>query len=101
MTIPIVQLKITAIFPQKLKYDTKKVIDCKFCNTTKYLREDDSEIFASKEILKDLEKDFYLSPESHGDGLLCCKDVFISHRVYKFFNDNKIKNICAEPIRFE
>lgn len=97
----IVQLKINDIFPQKLKYDTKKVIKCKFCNTIKYLRKDDSETFASKEILKDLDKDFYLSPESHGDGLLCCKDVFISNRVYKFFIDNKIKNICVEPVRFE
>ena len=96
----IVQLKINAIFPQKLKFDTKEVINCKSCNTIKNLRKDDSEIFAPKEILKDLDKDFYLSQEWHGAGLLCCKSVLISNRVYKFFVDNKIKNINAEPIKF-
>ncbi|MBP5577466.1 MAG: hypothetical protein J6X67_11990 [Treponema sp.] len=96
----IVQLKINAIFPEKLKFDTKEVINCKSCNTIKNLRKDDSEIFAPKEILKDLDKDFYLSQEWHGAGLLCCKTVLISNRVYKFFIDNKIKNINAEPIKF-
>lgn len=96
----IVQLKINAIFPEKLKFDTKEVINCKSCNTIKNLRKDDSEIFAPKEILKDLDKDFYLSQEWHGAGLLCCKSVLISNRVYKFFVDNKIKNINAEPIKF-
>ena len=61
----------------------------------------DSEVFAPKNVIKDLNKDFYLSQEFHGDGFLCCKSVLISNRVYKFFNDNKIKNICAEPIKFE
>ena len=51
-------------------------------------------------LLKDLDKDFYLSQEWHGAGLLCCKSVLISNRVYKFFVDNKIKNINAEPIKF-
>lgn len=97
----IVQLKVNALFPGKLKFDTKKIINCKFCNTKKYLQKEDSEIFASKEILQDLDKDFYLSQEFHGDGFLCCNSVLISNRVYKFLIDNKIKNICAEPIRFE
>jgi len=65
------------------------------------LIKDGSEITVSKEILKNLDKDFYLSQEFTGDGLLCCRRVLISNRVYKFFNDNKIKNICVEPIRFE
>ena len=34
----IVQLKINAIFPEKLKFDTKEVINCKSCNTIKNLR---------------------------------------------------------------
>lgn len=97
----VVQLKINSIFPHKLKYDTKKVIKCKVCNRKKDLKKDDSEIFASKEILDNLDKDFYLSQEFAGDGLLCCKRIIISNRVYKFLNSNKIKNICVEPIKFE
>lgn len=96
----IVQLKINPVFPQKLKYNVKNVIVCKACNQKKDLKKDDAEIFASKEIIKDLDKDFYLSQECTGDGLLCCKRVIISNRVYKFFNENKIKNICAEPIKY-
>ena len=97
----IVQLKINTVFPTKLKYEVKKVIECKVCNQKKDLIKDGSEITVSKEILKHLDKDFYLSQEFTGDGLLCCRRVLISNRVYKFFNDNKIKNICVEPIRFE
>ena len=97
----IVQLKINTVFPTKLKYEVKKVIECKVCNQKRDLIKDGSEITVSKEILKDLDKDFYLSQEFTGDGLLCCRRVLISNRVYKFFNDNKIKNICVEPIRFE
>ncbi|HBB14558.1 MAG TPA: hypothetical protein DCZ76_09810 [Treponema sp.] len=96
----IVQLKINAIFPEKLEFDTKEVINCKSCNTIKKLKKNDSEIFAPKDILKDLDKDFYLSKEFTGGGLLCCQYVLISNRVYKFFVDNKIKNINAEPIKF-
>lgn len=96
----IVQLKINAIFPEKLEFDTQEVINCKSCNTIKKLKKNDSEIFAPKDILKDLDKDFYLSKEFTGGGLLCCQYVLISNRVYKFFIDNKIKNICAEPIKF-
>lgn len=97
----IVQLKINTVFPTKLKYEVKKVIECNVCNQKRDLIKDGSEITVSKEILKDLDKDFYLSQEFTGDGLLCCRRVLISNRVYKFFNDNKIKNICVEPIRFE
>ncbi len=96
----IVQLKINAIFPEKLEFDTQEVINCKSCNTIKKLKKNDSEIFAPKDILKDLDKDFYLSKEFTGGGLLCCQYVLISNRVYKFFIDNKIKNINAEPIKF-
>lgn len=96
----IVQLKINAIFPEKLEFDTQEVINCKSCNTIKKLKKNDSEIFAPKDILKDLDKDFYLSKEFTGGGLLCCQYVLISNRVYKFFVDNKIKNINAEPIKF-
>lgn len=97
----IVQLKINSIFPAKLQYDVEKVIDCKQCKQKRDVMKMDSEVFAPKNVIKDLNKDFYLSQEFHGDGFLCCKSVLISNRVYKFFNDNKIKNICAEPIKFE
>lgn len=96
----IVQLKITAIFPSKMLYEVEKVVDCKECNQKRDVMKTSSEIFVPKEILDRLDKDFYLSQEFTGDGLLCCKHVLISSRVYKFFNENKIKNICAEPIRF-
>ena len=96
----VVQLKINSVFPAKFKYDIEKVIDCKQCKQKRDIMKMDTEISAPKDILKDLDKDFYLSQESHGDGLLCCKDVLISNRAYKFFIDNKIKNICAEPINF-
>lgn len=97
----IVQLKINEIFPAKLKYDIEKIIDCKQCGQKRDVMKMDSEVVTSKDVLKDLDKDFYLSQEFHGDGFLCCKSVLISNRVYKFLIDNKIKNICAEPIRFE
>ncbi|MCR5386075.1 MAG: hypothetical protein K6E69_03045 [Treponema sp.] len=97
----IVQLKINEIFPAKLKYDIEKIIDCKQCGQKRDVMKMDSEVITSKDVLKDLDKDFYLSQEFHGDGFLCCKSVLISNRVYKFLIDNKIKNICAEPIRFE
>lgn len=96
-----VQLKINAVFPQNLKYETKKVVDCEICNRKKVLAKDDSEYFASKEILNDLDKDFYLSREYTGDGLLCCNRVIISNRVYKFLNSNKIKNMNVIPIKFQ
>lgn len=96
----VVQLKINSVFPAKFKYDIEKIIDCKQCKQKRDIMKMDTEISASKDILKALDKDFYLSQESHGDGLLCCKSVLISNRVYKFFIDNKIKNICAEPIKF-
>ncbi len=96
----IVQLKINSIFPAKLKYDIEKVIDCKQCHQKRDVMKTDSEISAPKSCIKNLDKDFYLSQEFHGDGLLCCRSVLISNRVYKFFNDNKIRNICAEPILF-
>ena len=96
----IVQLKINAVFPAKLKYEVEKVIDCKQCGLKRDVIKMDSELFTPKEALKDLDKDFYLSQEFHGDGLLCCRSVLISNRVYQFFVDNKIKNICAEPVKF-
>ena len=96
----IVQLKINAVFPAKLKYEVEKVIDCKQCGLKRDVIKMDSELFTPKEALKDLDKDFYLSQEFHGDGLLCCRNVLISNRVYQFFVDNKIKNICAEPVKF-
>ena len=96
----IVQLKINAVFPAKLKYEVEKVIDCKQCGLKRDVIKMDSELFTPKEALKDLDKDFYLSQEFHGDGLLCCRSVLISKRVYQFFVDNKIKNICAEPVKF-
>lgn len=34
----IVQLKINAIFPEKLEFDTQEVINCKSCNTIKKLK---------------------------------------------------------------
>lgn len=97
----IVQLKINEIFPAKLKYDIEKIIDCKQCGQKRDVMKMDSEVITSKDVQKNLDKDFYLSQEFHGDGFLCCKSVLISNRVYKFLIDNKIKNICAEPIRFE
>lgn len=96
----IVQLKINSIFPSKLKYEIEKVINCKQCNQTRDVVKTNSELSAPKEIINQLDKDFYLSQEFHGDGLLCCKSVLISNRVYKFFVKEKIKNICAEPIQF-
>lgn len=97
----IVQLKINEIFPAKLKYDIEKIIDCKQCGQKRDVMKMDSEVITSKDVQKNLDKDFYLSQEFHGDGFLCCNSVLISNRVYKFLIDNKIKNICAEPIRFE
>ena len=91
----IVQLKINSIFPARLKYDVEKIIDCIQCGQKRDVMKMDSELFAPKDALKDLDKDFYLSQEFHGDGLLCCKSVLISNRVYKFFVDNKIKNFHA------
>lgn len=94
----VVQLKINAVFPEDLEYETKKVFTCKICNRNKILAKDDTEYFTSKEILDNLDKDFYLTKEYTGDGLLCCKRVIISNRVYKFLNSNKIKNINVIPI---
>lgn len=77
----IVQLKINAVFPAKLKYEVEKVIDCKQCGLKRDVIKMDSELFTPKDALKDLDKDFYLSQEFHGDGLLCCRNVLISNRV--------------------
>ena len=94
----ILQLKINDIFPVKMKYETKKIIDCKVCNQKRDLIRTDSTISFPKEILKYLDKDFYVSQELTGDGFMCCRHVLISNRVYKFLSNNKISNICAEPI---
>ncbi len=96
----ILQLKINALFPVKMKYEAKKIIDCKACNQKRDLIRADSAISAPKEILEYLDKDFYISQESTGDGSMCCRHVLISGRVYNFFVMNKIKNICAEPVFF-
>ncbi len=96
----IVQLKINAIFPAKMKYEKEKIIDCKECNQKRDIMKTSSEIFVSKDIFETLDKDFYLSQEFTGDGLLCCKHVLISNRVYKFLIKNKINNVCAETINF-
>lgn len=96
----IVQMKINTIFPSKLNYEVEKLIDCKHCAQKRALKKSDSEIFSSNDVLKSLDNDFYLSQEFTGDGLLCCRHVLISNRVYKFLIENKIKNICAEPVKF-
>ena len=96
-----IQLKINSVFPEDLKYEIKKVIDCNICNRKKVFAKDDTEYFASKEILNDLDKDFYLSREYTGDGLLCCNRIIISNRVYKFLNSNKIKNMNVIPVKFQ
>ena len=78
----IVQLKINAVFPAKLKYEVEKVIDCKQCGLKRDVIKMDSELFTPKEALKDLDKDFYLSQEFHGDGLLCCRSVLARNSTF-------------------
>ncbi len=97
----ILQLKINALFPVKMKYEPKKTIDCKVCNQKRDLIRSDSTISVPKETLEYLDKDFYVSQEFAGDGFMCCRRVLVSDRVYDFFVKNKITNVCAEPILFD